>query len=476
MHEGAWSSRLGIPGRPSVAETVIVARDIELCAVTGTPVHFLHCSAAGTVDLVRAAKARGLPVTAEVAPHHFTLTDACCEGFDPMFKVHPPLRTEADVAGDPRRARRRHHRRHRHRPRAAHARDRRSGRSRRRRRACSASRPRWRSPSPSWSSPGILTACGCPGACCRGGLRPSPGSTRHGGPIAPGAAGEPLACSTPATSGWSIPSGWRAGPATRRSPAARSRGRVRHTILAGERGRASTARRPDEPRRACSSSPTATEFEGEAIGALRHDATTVATGEVVFNTALSGYQEIVTDPSYAGQMITFTYPHIGNYGVNADDDESRRPFCAGRRRARPRRRTTATGAPPAASTTSSCATASPASPASTPAASPVTCATTGALPGAFGTDEAAVRAAAARRAEHRRHRPRRHRHHRPSRTSSASDDAPFRVVAYDFGIKRTILRHLVGVGLPRRGRAGVDDRRRRPRARARRRLPLERSR
>ncbi len=97
MHEGAWSSRLGIPGRPAVAETVIVARDIELCAVTGTPVHFLHCSAAGTVALVRAAKARGLPVTAEVAPHHFSLTDACCEGFDPMFKVHPPLRTEADV-------------------------------------------------------------------------------------------------------------------------------------------------------------------------------------------------------------------------------------------------------------------------------------------------------------------------------------------------------------------------------------------
>jgi dihydroorotase len=97
MHEGAWSSRLGIPGRPSVAETVVVARDIALCAVTGTPVHFLHCSAAGTVDLVRAAKARGLPVTAEVAPHHFALTDACCEGFDPMFKVHPPLRTDADV-------------------------------------------------------------------------------------------------------------------------------------------------------------------------------------------------------------------------------------------------------------------------------------------------------------------------------------------------------------------------------------------
>src|SRR3954452_4373085 len=66
-------------------------------------------------------------------------------------------------------------------------------------------------------------------------------------------------------------------------------------------------------------------FEGEAIGAE----SALATGEVVFNTALSGYQEIVTDPSYAGQVITFTYPHIGNYGVNGDDDESRRPFCAG---------------------------------------------------------------------------------------------------------------------------------------------------
>src|ERR1700675_3831313 len=69
------------------------------------------------------------------------------------------------------------------------------------------------------------------------------------------------------------------------------------------------------------------EFEGEAIGAL--DLTGATTGEVVFNTALAGYQEIVTDPSYAGQIITFTYPHIGNYGVNADDDEARAPHCRG---------------------------------------------------------------------------------------------------------------------------------------------------
>ena len=68
-----------------------------------------------------------------------------------------------------------------------------------------------------------------------------------------------------------------------------------------------------------------TTFEGEAIGAER----AVAAGEVVFNTVLSGYQEVITDPSYAGQIITFTYPHIGNYGVTALDDEAVRPFCRG---------------------------------------------------------------------------------------------------------------------------------------------------
>jgi len=68
-------------------------------------------------------------------------------------------------------------------------------------------------------------------------------------------------------------------------------------------------------------------FEGEHIGAEPPGG--VATGEVVFNTVLSGYQEVLTDPSYAGQVITFTYPHIGNYGINAEDFESARPFCRG---------------------------------------------------------------------------------------------------------------------------------------------------
>src|SRR5690348_14181517 len=70
-----------------------------------------------------------------------------------------------------------------------------------------------------------------------------------------------------------------------------------------------------------------TTFEGVAVG--YRPASGVVAGEVVFNTALVGYQEIVTDPSYAGQIITFTYPHIGNYGVNADDNEARAPHCRG---------------------------------------------------------------------------------------------------------------------------------------------------
>lgn len=68
-------------------------------------------------------------------------------------------------------------------------------------------------------------------------------------------------------------------------------------------------------------------FDGELIGA--DPVNGVAAGEVVFNTVMSGYQEVITDPSYAGQIISFTYPHIGNYGVNDHDFESVRPFCRG---------------------------------------------------------------------------------------------------------------------------------------------------
>ncbi|MDE0607790.1 MAG: dihydroorotase [Acidimicrobiaceae bacterium] len=97
MHEGSWSSWLGIPGQPSEAEELMVMRDIALCRLTGARVHFQHMSTAGSISMIRAAKAAGLPVTAEAATHHFSLTDACCQSYDPVYKVHPPLRTDADV-------------------------------------------------------------------------------------------------------------------------------------------------------------------------------------------------------------------------------------------------------------------------------------------------------------------------------------------------------------------------------------------
>lgn len=97
MHEGAWSSRLGLPGIPSAAEEVMLARDISLVRTTGAPMHFLHLSTAGSAELLCRAKAEGLPVTAEVTPHHLSLTDAAVREYDPVFKVNPPLRTDDDV-------------------------------------------------------------------------------------------------------------------------------------------------------------------------------------------------------------------------------------------------------------------------------------------------------------------------------------------------------------------------------------------
>jgi dihydroorotase len=97
MHEGEWSSRLGIPGQPAEAEELMVMRDIALVRMTGAHLHFQHLSTASSVAMVRGAKAAGLPVTAEATTHHFILTDAACASYDPVFKVHPPLRTDVDI-------------------------------------------------------------------------------------------------------------------------------------------------------------------------------------------------------------------------------------------------------------------------------------------------------------------------------------------------------------------------------------------
>ncbi|HEY3248564.1 MAG TPA: dihydroorotase [bacterium] len=98
MHEGTWSSVLGLHGIPAVAEDTVVARDLLLAESTGAHLHVLHVSTAGSVKLIREAKRRGMRVTAEVTPHHLLLTDEAVAGFDANFKMNPPLRSRGDVA------------------------------------------------------------------------------------------------------------------------------------------------------------------------------------------------------------------------------------------------------------------------------------------------------------------------------------------------------------------------------------------
>jgi dihydroorotase len=97
MNEGVLSLRLGLRGVPAAAEEAMVARDIALLERTGGRLHIAHLSTAGSVALVRAAKQRGLAVTAEVTPHHFMLTEAAVEGYNTNAKMNPPLRTQQDV-------------------------------------------------------------------------------------------------------------------------------------------------------------------------------------------------------------------------------------------------------------------------------------------------------------------------------------------------------------------------------------------
>ena len=301
----------------------MVARDIALVRLTGARLHFLHLSTAGSVELVRRARAEGLPVTAEAAPHHFALTDAEVAGYDPVFRVNPPLRTAADVAAvkagladgtidavatD-------------HAPHAPEAKE----------------VPFDQAP------PGML---GLETALVAGPLRARPprraGAGPHelaaGGhrravraprrPGRPRAAGQPL-CGRPRRhlDGRGPPSGQpqpqhplRRAQAHRPGPPHRPAGRAGGGRRGGPAGEGAGADPVGSgPGRRRGSSPARRPGRRAPV----------ATGEVVFNTALSGYQEVLTDPSYAGQVVAFTCPHIGNYGTTADDDEAPRPFCRG---------------------------------------------------------------------------------------------------------------------------------------------------
>jgi dihydroorotase len=97
MNEGFVATEMGLRGIPHEAEDVIIGRDIHLAALTGTPTHIAHVSTEGGIELVRQAKKRKVPVSCEVTPHHFTLTDEACRQYDPNTKMAPPLRTVADI-------------------------------------------------------------------------------------------------------------------------------------------------------------------------------------------------------------------------------------------------------------------------------------------------------------------------------------------------------------------------------------------
>jgi dihydroorotase len=97
MHEGELSGVLGLPGWPAAAEEAVIARDVLLAGHVGSRLHVCHVSTAGSVEILRWAKSRGVAVTAEVTPHHLLLTDESVRGYDPVFKVNPPLRTREDV-------------------------------------------------------------------------------------------------------------------------------------------------------------------------------------------------------------------------------------------------------------------------------------------------------------------------------------------------------------------------------------------
>ncbi len=97
MHEGVVSAQVGLAGWPAVAEEAIIARDVLLAEHVGSRLHVLHVSTAGSVDLIRWAKSRGIAVTAEATPHHLMLTDELARTYDPLYKVNPPLRTAEDA-------------------------------------------------------------------------------------------------------------------------------------------------------------------------------------------------------------------------------------------------------------------------------------------------------------------------------------------------------------------------------------------
>ena len=319
MNEGELSGRLGLRGWPAVAEEAIIARDCLLAAHVGSRLHVCHVSTAGSVEIVRWAKAKGWDVTAEVCPHHLLLTDELAATYDPIYKVNPPLRTAADVealragladgtidvvATD-------------HAPHPHEDKD------------CE-----WQAAAfgmlgletalsvvqETMVDTGLLDWAGVaermsatPGAD-RPAVRPRP-------PDRGGRAGQRRALRPVRAP----------GRRRRRAGLAVAQHAVRRDGAARPGGRHVPARHPDRPRREAGVTGAAVlvledgrAFHGDAFGAAGE-----TFGEAVFYTGMTGYQETLTDPSYHRQVVVMTAPHVGNTGMNDEDPESRRIWVSG---------------------------------------------------------------------------------------------------------------------------------------------------
>ena len=314
LNEGEMSARLGLAGWPAVAEESIIARDCLLAAHVGSALHICHVSTAGSAEIIRWAKSKGWPVTAEVTPHHLLLTDELAADYDPVFKVNPPLRTAADVA-ELRRALAdgtidcvaTDHAPH----------------------PVEAKETEWSEAA--FGMTGLETALRVvqlamvdtglldwPGVADRMSIRPARIGRLAGHGIL-------LAAGVPRQPHLVRSGGARRGGGPRRVQEPEHA--VRRYGAARPGGGHLPARHAHRARRKAGltdMTPTAllvledgTTLHGTAFGAEGE-----TFGEIVFNTGMTGYQETLTDPSYCRQIVAMTAPHIGNTGVNEEDPES----------------------------------------------------------------------------------------------------------------------------------------------------------
>ena len=352
MHEGAWSSRLGRPGDPCRGRAGRWRpRHRPRAGSPGRRCTSCTCRRPARCAVSTRRRRDGLPVTAEVTPHHLALTDAAVAGLRPALQGEPAA---ADAPSTWRRSAPAcasgWWTRSRPTTRPIHPR-RRTCPSRRLLRGCSASRRRSPSPWARWCSRALTPAAAMPlrnlialmslGPCAdRRHLR-RPGR-RQGGPVAVGLPAN--LCVIDPDQTWTVDAE-RLSSRSRNTPfdGVTLTGKVRHTIYLGEPvvvgGK---ARAMSDPLRSCGRPRQPAHlvladgevFEGEAAGAS-HSPVASQPASSCSTPAMSGYQEVLTDPSYAGQVICFTYPHIGNYGVNSLDNEASRAVVPGLRRARP---------------------------------------------------------------------------------------------------------------------------------------------